>query len=145
LPNDNQYFKRLITYLTALSSTEKSKKGAVADDGSAADAGASPLDTIIKKIETSFGAGTLMKLEGDVQKKVDVISTGSLSLDIALGIGGLPKGRVVEIFGPESSGKTTLALQVIASAQAAGGNCCFIDAEHALGTLRSLFFLLNFH
>lgn len=94
----------------------------------------SPLEKVIKQIESSFGKGTVMKLEShQIQiPPEDIISTGSLSLDIALGIGGLPKGRIVEIFGPESSGKTTLALQVIASAQAQGGQCVFVDAEHAL-------------
>lgn len=90
------------------------------------------LSAALSQIERQFGKGSVMRM-GD-QEKVDVpaISTGSLGLDIALGIGGLPKGRVVEIYGPESSGKTTLTLQVIAEAQKAGGTCAFVDAEHAL-------------
>ncbi len=91
------------------------------------------LDSALSQIERAFGKGSIMKL-GTVTEKneTDVVSTGSLSLDIALGIGGLPKGRIVEIYGPESSGKTTLALQVIAEAQKKGGTCAFVDAEHAL-------------
>jgi recombination protein RecA len=91
------------------------------------------LESALSQIERAFGKGSIMKL-GTNQKAVEaeVISTGSLSLDIALGIGGLPKGRIVEIYGPESSGKTTLALHVIAEAQKAGGTCAFVDAEHAL-------------
>ena len=91
------------------------------------------LDAALVQIERAFGKGSVMKLgvrEGQVE--TEVISTGSLGLDIALGIGGLPCGRVVEIYGPESSGKTTLALHVIAEAQKGGGTCAFIDAEHAL-------------
>ncbi len=91
------------------------------------------LDLAVAQIEKQFGKGAIMKLgASDVQRDVPVISTGSLSLDLALGIGGLPRGRVVEIFGPESSGKTTLSLSVIAEAQKAGGSAAFIDAEHAL-------------
>ena len=92
------------------------------------------LDAALSQIERAFGKGSIMKLGGeDAQKmEVEAISTGSIGLDIALGIGGLPRGRVVEIYGPESSGKTTMALQVIAEAQKAGGTCAFIDAEHAL-------------
>ena len=92
------------------------------------------LDAALSQIERAFGKGSIMKLGGeDAQNmNVEAISTGSISLDIALGIGGLPRGRVVEIYGPESSGKTTMALQVIAEAQKAGGTCAFIDAEHAL-------------
>jgi recombination protein RecA len=91
------------------------------------------LDAALGQIERAFGKGSIMRL-GQREKAVDaeVVSTGSLGLDIALGIGGLPRGRIVEIYGPESSGKTTLALQVIAEAQKAGGACAFIDAEHAL-------------
>jgi recombination protein RecA len=83
-------------------------------------------------IEKQFGKGAIMPLQGDRVADVEVIPTGSLSLDAALGIGGLPRGRVVEIYGPESSGKTTLTLHAIAEAQRMGGNCAFIDAEHAL-------------
>src|SRR5665213_1000160 len=92
------------------------------------------LDAALRQIEQAFGKGSVMKLgqREAAQGEAEVISTGSLGLDIALGIGGLPRGRVVEIYGPESSGKTTLALQVIAEAQKAGGTCAFVDAEHAL-------------
>ena len=91
------------------------------------------LDLALTQIEKSFGKGAIMKLGGDnVQADVPAIPTGSLGLDLALGVGGLPRGRVVEIFGPESSGKTTLCLHVIAQAQKAGGAAAFIDAEHAL-------------
>src|SRR5213083_174690 len=91
------------------------------------------LDAALGQIERAFGKGSIMKLGSrEAASDLDVISTGSLGLDIALGIGGLPRGRVVEIYGPESSGKTTLALHVIAEAQKKGGICAFIDAEHAL-------------
>lgn len=85
----------------------------------------------LAKLEKQFGKGIVMKMNDDVVEEIPAISTGSLGLDIALGIGGLPKGRIVEIYGPESSGKTTLALHVIAEAQKAGGMAAFIDAEHA--------------
>ena len=90
------------------------------------------LRTALANIEKQFGKGAVMRLGENVTMNVDSISTGSLSLDLALGIGGLPKGRIVEIYGPESSGKTTLALHVAAEAQKAGGNAAFIDVEHAL-------------
>jgi len=91
------------------------------------------LELAVAQIEKQFGKGAIMKLgNGATIPDVPVISTGSLGLDLALGVGGLPRGRVVEIYGPESSGKTTLALQVVASAQKAGGVCAFVDAEHAL-------------
>ena len=90
------------------------------------------LEAAISQIDENFGKGSVMKLGQQAAIKVDAISTGSLGLDLALGIGGLPKGRVIEIYGPESSGKTTLALQVVAEAQKAGGICGFVDAEHAL-------------
>jgi len=90
------------------------------------------LDAALSQIERAFGKGSIMKLGASTALEIEAISTGSLGLDIALGIGGLPKGRVVEIYGPESSGKTTLALQTIAEAQKRGGICAFIDAEHAL-------------
>jgi recombination protein RecA len=92
----------------------------------------SALKTILGQIEKQFGKGSVMRLGDAPVVQVDVISTGSLGLDIALGIGGLPRGRVVEIYGPESSGKTTLALQVIAECQKLGGTAAFVDAEHAL-------------
>jgi len=91
------------------------------------------LAAALGQIERQFGKGSVMRLgDADVGKDIQAISTGSLGLDIALGIGGLPRGRVVEIYGPESSGKTTLTLSVIAQAQKLGGTCAFIDAEHAL-------------
>jgi len=91
------------------------------------------LQVALAQIEKQFGKGTIMRLgEGEVIEDIQVVSTGSLGLDIALGVGGLPRGRVVEIYGPESSGKTTLTLQVIAEMQKTGGQCAFIDAEHAL-------------
>ena len=94
---------------------------------------AKALQAALAQIEKQFGKGSIMRLgEGEVIEDIEVVSTGSLGLDIALGVGGLPRGRVVEIYGPESSGKTTLTLQVIAEMQKLGGTCAFIDAEHAL-------------
>ncbi len=90
------------------------------------------LQAALAQIERQFGKGTVMRMGDKEQVAIPAISTGSLGLDVALGIGGLPKGRIIEIYGPESSGKTTLTLQVIAEAQRQGGNCAFIDAEHAL-------------
>src|SRR3984893_17379287 len=91
------------------------------------------LDAALSQIERSFGKGSIMRLgKGNRPIEIETVSPGSLGLDIALGIGGLPRGRVVEIYGPESSGKTTLALQVIAEVQRAGGTAAFVDAEHAL-------------
>ncbi|WP_119268455.1 recombinase RecA [Taklimakanibacter deserti] len=90
------------------------------------------LDAALSQIERAFGKGSIMKLGTTQSLDIAAISTGSLGLDIALGIGGLPKGRVIEIYGPESSGKTTLALQTVAEAQKRGGICAFVDAEHAL-------------
>ena len=90
------------------------------------------LESALKQIEKQYGAGAIMRLGENKVMKVDAISTGSLTLDIATGIGGLPKGRIIEIFGPESSGKTTLALHCVAEAQKQGGEAAFIDAEHAL-------------
>ena len=91
------------------------------------------LDAALGQIERQFGKGSVMRLgDGQIGQGIESISTGSLGLDIALGIGGLPRGRVIEIYGPESSGKTTLTLSVIAEAQKKGGTCAFIDAEHAL-------------
>ena len=90
------------------------------------------LNAALSQIERQFGKGSMMRLGDNDRQAIPAISTGSLGLDIALGIGGLPRGRIVEIYGPESSGKTTLTLQVIAEAQRAGGSCAFIDAEHAL-------------
>lgn len=90
------------------------------------------LDQILSDIEKQFGKGSIMKLGENQHMKVDVVSSGYLSLDIALGVGGYPRGRIIEIYGPESSGKTTFALQAIASVQKTGGRAAFIDAEHAL-------------
>ena len=93
---------------------------------------AKALDTALAQIERQFGKGSVMRLGEEGRPPIDVIPTGSIALDVALGIGGLPRGRVVEVYGPESSGKTTVALHAIANAQKAGGICAFIDAEHAL-------------
>lgn len=90
------------------------------------------LDSALAQIEKAFGKGSIMKLSSQEQMAVETISTGSLGLDIALGVGGIPKGRVIEIYGPESSGKTTLTLHCIAECQKQGGTCAFVDAEHAL-------------
>ena len=91
------------------------------------------LEAALSQIEKQFGKGSIMRLgTNDVANDIQVVSTGSLGLDIALGVGGLPRGRIIEIYGPESSGKTTLTLQVIAEMQRAGGTAAFIDAEHAL-------------
>ena len=90
------------------------------------------LETAIAKIEKDYGKGTIMRLGEDITVNVEALSTGSLSLDLALGIGGVPRGRIIEIYGPEASGKTTLALHVVASAQKCGGEAAYIDVEHAL-------------
>ena len=90
------------------------------------------LETALAQIEKQFGKGAVMKLGANIAMQVDSISTGSLGLDMALGVGGLPRGRIIEIYGPESSGKTTLALHVLAEAQKKGGEVAFIDVEHAL-------------
>ena len=97
---------------------------------------AKALQAALAQIEKQFGKGTIMRLgEGEVIEDIQVVSTGSLGLDIALGVGGLPRGRVVEIYGPESSGKTTLTLQVVAEIQKNGGTAAFVDAEHALDAI----------
>src|SRR5690554_6424684 len=90
------------------------------------------LNQVLKDIEKQFGKGSVMKLGDNEQQEIDVIPSGSIALDNALGIGGYPKGRIVEIYGPESSGKTTFALHAIAEAQKLGGTVAFIDAEHSL-------------
>jgi len=96
---------------------------------------AKALQAALSQIEKQFGKGSIMRMgENDVAPDIQVVSTGSLGLDLALGVGGLPRGRIVEIYGPESSGKTTLTLQVIAEMQKIGGTCAFVDAEHALDT-----------
>ena len=93
---------------------------------------AKALEAALAQIEKVHGKGSVMRLGEDTRLPIDVIPTGSVALDVALGIGGLPRGRIIEIYGPESSGKTTVALHAIANAQAEGGICAFIDAEHAL-------------
>ncbi|MBS0249991.1 MAG: recombinase RecA [Proteobacteria bacterium] len=90
------------------------------------------LEQALAQIDKTFGKGSIMRLGANEKLDIEAISTGSLGLDIALGIGGLPKGRIIEVYGPESSGKTTLALQVVAEAQKKGGTCAFVDAEHAI-------------
>ena len=100
--------------------------------GNAVNARMEALNTALGTIERKYGKGAVMKLSDDVQVDVPVIPTGSIGLDLALGVGGIPRGRVTEIFGPESSGKTTLTLHIIAECQKMGGTCAFIDAEHAL-------------
>ena len=90
------------------------------------------LETALAQIDRQFGKGSVMRLGSDERAPVSVIPTGSIALDVALGIGGLPRGRIIEIYGPESSGKTTLTLHAIANVQRAGGIAAFIDAEHAL-------------
>jgi len=103
------------------------------DDAKSRTERAKALSVALAQIEKQFGKGSVMKFsDADVARDIQVVSTGSLGLDIALGVGGLPRGRVIEIYGPESSGKTTLTLQVIAEMQKLGGTCAFIDAEHAL-------------
>ncbi len=92
------------------------------------------IDKAVQVINKQFGSGSIMRLDGSLVTDVQVIKTGSVALDVALGVGGLPRGRIVEIYGPESSGKTTLTLHAIAEAQRAGGVCAFVDAEHALDT-----------
>ena len=108
------------------------KKKAVAVTATASDDKKKALETAIAKIEKDYGKGTIMRLGDDISVNVEALSTGSLSLDLALGIGGVPRGRIVEIYGPEASGKTTLALHVVASAQKNGGDAAYIDVEHAL-------------
>ena len=99
----------------------------------AAKARDSALQSALTQIERQFGAGSIMKMGDDAAAvRVQAVPTGALSLDLALGVGGVPKGRIVEIFGPESSGKTTLIYHIIAEAQARGGICAFVDAEHAI-------------
>ena len=105
----------VICYMSVLSAEDKNRA----------------LEAAISQIEKACGKGTIMKMTGSVAQKVESISTGSVGLDIALGVGGLPRGRIIEIFGPESSGKTTITLHAIAEAQKTGGKCAFIDAEHA--------------
>ena len=90
------------------------------------------LDMALKQIEKQFGKGSIMKLGEQAERKVSTVSSGSLALDVALGVGGYPRGRIIEIYGPESSGKTTVSLHAIAEVQRQGGQAAFIDAEHAM-------------
>ncbi len=108
------------------------KKQAVSLAGADASERKRALETAIKQLERDYGAGTIMKLGENTHMEVQAVHTGSLSLDMALGIGGVPRGRIIEIFGPESSGKTTVALHIVAEVQKTGGQAAFIDAEHAL-------------
>ena len=107
---------------TVVSATQKIEPGAKKD----------ALATALALIEKQFGKGAVMKLGDNTAMQVDAISTGSLGLDMALGVGGVPRGRIIEVYGPESSGKTTLALHILAEAQKQGGEVAFIDVEHAL-------------
>ena len=112
---------------------KKSKNATVAPAAAAPDNKKRALETALMQIEKTYGKGAIMRLgDHSDQVNVEAISTGSLSLDLALGIGGVPRGRIIEIYGPEASGKTTLALHVLASAQKKGGEAAFIDVEHAL-------------
>ncbi len=115
---------------TMKQSAKKTTKQAVAPDS--ADAKKKALDTAITQIEKAYGKGTIIKMGENPKMNISAVSTGSLTLDLALGVGGLPRGRIIEIYGPESSGKTTVALHAIAEVQKAGGEAAFIDAEHAL-------------
>src|SRR5690606_7849996 len=123
-PSDFGMLRRHATWRTSprrlLMSTQEKKDKSIAE--------------AIRAIHKQFGSGSIMRLDGSEVQPVDVIPTGSVALDVALGCGGLPRGRIIEIYGPESSGKTTLSLHAIAEAQRAGGVCAFIDAEHALDT-----------
>lgn len=107
-------------------------KARIADSAKSPDSKAKALETAIAQIEKAHGKGSIMRLGQNMQTQISCISTGSISLDAAIGIGGVPRGRIIEIYGPESSGKTTLALHIVAEAQKAGGDAAFIDAEHAL-------------
>ncbi len=111
---------------------DKSKKTLVIDPNMSQEDKEKALENAIAQIEKAFGKGSIMKMTETKFDKVDVIPTGCMSIDLALGIGGMPRGRIVEVYGPESSGKTTLALHVVAEAQKSGGHVAFIDAEHAL-------------
>src|SRR5258706_1757569 len=114
-------------------SEEKKEEKTVGTPGTSRSGRESAIDLAVSSIEKQFGKGSIMRLGADqAPPEVQVVPTGSLALDIALGAGGLPRGRVVEIYGPESSGKTTLTLHIIAEAQKRGGICAFVDAEHAL-------------
>ena len=111
---------------------EASSKDAAASAPKVSDAKVKAAQLAMEQIEKAFGKGSIMRLSDEQSVDIDAISTGCLSLDAAIGIGGVPRGRIVEIYGPESSGKTTVCLQVIAEAQKAGGLAAFVDTEHAL-------------
>src|SRR6059036_4290731 len=115
--------------MTKMAEEKKANLKAADKEAKAKDAA---LKAAVTQIEQQFGQGSLMRLGDESAIQVEAISTGALSLDLALGVGGVPRGRIVEIFGPESSGKTTLVYHVIAEAQARGGVCAFVDAEHAM-------------
>jgi len=115
-----------------LKMSEKTEKPQTAAQKAEAAEKAKALDSVLLQLEKQYGKGAIMKMNGDALKEVPVISTGSLTLDLALGVGGVPRGRIIEIYGPESSGKTTLTLHIVAEAQKLGGMAAFIDAEHAL-------------
>ena len=118
---------------TNTSNTTNASNGANGTNGGGGDVRRKAIDLAVSTIEKQFGKGSIQTMGGEpVSRDVDAISSGSPSLDIALGIGGYPRGRVVEIYGPESSGKTTLTLHAVAECQKEGGVCAFIDAEHAL-------------
>jgi len=111
--------------------TSSKKSGAAVDPKSSEAAKLQALQQVMAKIEKDYGRGSIMRLGDNKVENVDVISTGSIGLNYALGVGGFPRGRIIEIYGPESSGKTTLAIHAIAEAQKKGGTCALIDAEHA--------------
>ena len=115
-----------------MATTQKKKLDIMAPPGSDAEAKKKALQTALSQIEKKHGEGSVMRLGDNARMEVQAVSTGSISLDLALGIGGVPRGRIIEIFGPESSGKTTVALHIVAEVQKAGGEAAFIDAEHAL-------------
>ena len=123
---------------------EKTKKAAVVKDAEKETDKDIAIQNAILQIEKQFGKGSIMRLGEAVQMNVACISTGSLTLDVALGVGGLPRGRIIEIFGPEASGKTTVALHVVAEAQKAGGKAAFIDVEHALDPVYAKGFVRNY-
>ncbi|MBP3370449.1 MAG: DNA recombination/repair protein RecA, partial [Clostridia bacterium] len=114
-----------------MATAQKKKTEVAAVSANDAEAKKKALATALSQIEKKHGAGSVMRLGQNSQMEVQAVSTGSIALDIALGIGGVPRGRIIEIFGPESSGKTTVALHIIAEVQKTGGEAAFIDAEHA--------------
>ncbi len=125
----------LLEFYTVLPSFHRTERASMDDKKLGNTEKAKALGAALAQIEKQFGKGSVMRMDGAVAEEVQVVSTGSLGLAVALGVGGLPRGRVIEIYGPESSGKTTMTLQVIAEMQKLGGTCAFIDAEHALDTV----------